>query len=188
MNLHIIHFFGPINTNAIQGLRDVALQAVAAGASEIRLHLSSEGGTLASAFTAYHFLRSLPIPITAHNFGNIESSALLLYLAAEDRLVAPQARFLLHSMHWGFGNQNVDHLRLTEHVNSLDFDAERYAKIFDERTKGAESHLNIRKQLKGNAKILNAESSLSAGISSSIVSTEGRCPKEATCWWVQISC
>ena len=56
--------------------------------------MSSAGGMVEEGISLYGFIRSLPVEITIHNIGNIDSIALAVYLAASKRLVNPDATFL----------------------------------------------------------------------------------------------
>ena len=60
MALHIVHFIGPINHNSASAIRNNCLQALQNGATEIELHMSSEGGNMTAGFALYFFLKSLP--------------------------------------------------------------------------------------------------------------------------------
>lgn len=42
--------------------------------------------------------------------------------------------FFLHEFAWGFTTGNVDIAALREHLESLEFDSDRYGKIFSEQT------------------------------------------------------
>jgi hypothetical protein len=75
MGLHIVHFIGPINHSSACTIRNLCLQALQSGASEIELHLSTEGGNMTAGFALYFFLKSLPLPLTTHNIGSIEAFA-----------------------------------------------------------------------------------------------------------------
>lgn len=185
MTTHVIHFFGPLSQPAVEQLRNCAMTAVhKQDATELCLHLSSDGGNLTAAFTAYHFLRSLGIPVTTHNMGNVESAAVLVYLGGTSRLTVTHGRFMLHALHWGYPGGPVDHDRLAEHARSLDFDAERFAKVFDESTKGAAQPVNVREHLAGRANILDAQCSVAAGISTAI--SDATVHKGATHWWPDV--
>lgn len=185
MSVHVIHFFGPLSQASVEQLRNCVLTGTEQqGATEICLHLSSEGGNLTAAFTAYHFLRSLAVPVTTHNLGNVESAAVLVYLAGATRLAVSHSRFMLHSLHWGFTAGSVDHDRLAEHARSLDFDAERYAKVFDERTSGAQQPANVRQHLAGRASILEPQAAIAAGIATAI--SDATTHRGATHWWPDV--
>ncbi len=168
MALHTIHFMRSINHETLAGLQHLVMNALADKATAISIYISSDGGTNDHGFAAYHFLRSIPVPITTHCIGNAESMAIILFLAGSTRLIVPHGKIKIHPMHWNFPGGPIDHDRLAEFVLSLNFDAERYAAIFDERTKGANEPVNVRSHLGGQAKLLDAHGAVSAGIATGI--------------------
>jgi ATP-dependent Clp protease, protease subunit len=182
MTLHVIHFMRSINPETLSGLQNVALSALQQGATELTIHISSDGGANDQGFAAYHFIRSLPVLVTMHCIGNVESMAVVMYLAGANRIIVPHGKIKVHPMHWGFPGGTVDHDRLTEYVASLDFDAKRYADIFDERTKGMTEIVNVRAHLAGQAKLLDATAAVASGIATSI--SDAKIPDTATRWWV----
>lgn len=184
MALHIVHFIGPINQHSVCTVRNLCLQALQSGASEIELHLSTEGGNMTAGFALYFFLRSLPLPLAAHNLGSVESVGVPIFLAAHKRYACPGTRFLVHPLHWGFGNLvAADHARVSEWRDCLDFDAERYARIFEDATRGAARPADIRANLTGKARIFSADDALQAGIVHQVV--QARLPEAgpASHWW-----
>ena len=115
----------------------------------------------------YFFLKSLPLPLTTFNVGSVESVGAAIFLAGQRRYACPGTRFLIHPLHWGFGNLvAADHARISEWRDCLDFDAERYAAIFDEATRGAPAPApaDIRAFLTRNARLYTAEQAATAGI------------------------
>ena len=165
MGLHIVHFIGPITHNSASAIRNNCLQALQNGATEIELHLSSEGGNMTAGFALYFFLKSLPVPLTTHNIGSVESVAVVIFLAGQKRYACPGTRFLIHPLHWGFGSLvAADHSRVSEWRDCLDFDAERYASIFLDATTAAGAPTDIRSNLTGNARIFDADGAVQAGI------------------------
>jgi ATP-dependent protease ClpP protease subunit len=181
---HIVHFIGPINHNTACTVRNLCLQALQSGASEIELHLSSEGGNMTAGFALYFFLKSLPIPLSTHNVGSIESIAVVIFLAGAKRYACPGTRFLVHPLNWGFGSLvAADHARVTEWRECLDFDAERYASIFDEATRGAEQADDIRTHLFGGARLFDAEQAVKAGIVHAAVQARLPAQGETSHWW-----
>jgi ATP-dependent Clp protease protease subunit len=183
MALHIVHFIGPINHTSACTVRNLCLQALQSGATEIELHMSTEGGNMTAGFALYFFLKSLPLPLTTHNIGSVESVGVVIFLAGQKRYACPGTRFLVHPLHWGFGNLvAADHSRVSEWRDCLDFDAERYARIFEEATQcGAEC--DIRSNLTGHARIFNAEQAVEAGIIEQAI--QARLPEAGTTshWW-----
>ena len=182
MTVHTVHFTRNINPETFAGFQNVVLSALKAGASELAIHMSSDGGNNDQGFAAYHFLRSLPVPITMHCIGNIESMAVVVFLAAQTRNIVPHGKIKIHPMHWGFPGGTVDHDRLSEYVDSLDFDANRYADIYEERTKGATTIIDVRNHLAGKAKLLTAAEAVEAGIATAI--SDAVVPADAIRWWV----
>jgi ATP-dependent protease ClpP protease subunit len=165
MSLHIVHFIGPINHSSVCCVRNLCLQALQNGATRIELHMSTEGGNMTSGFALYFFLKSLPVPLTTFNIGSVESVGVVIFLAGQQRYACPGTRFLVHPLHWGFGNLvAADHSRVSEWRDCLDFDAERYAQIFDEATAHAGVKEDIRANLFANARIYDAEQAVAAGI------------------------
>ena len=184
MSLHIVHFIGPINHSSACAIRNCCLQALQNGATEIELHMSTEGGNMTAGFALYFFLKSLPLPLTTHNIGSVESVGVVIFLAGQKRYACPGTRFLVHPLHWGFGSLvAADHSRVSEWRDCLDFDAERYATIFLETTRAAGHETDIRTNLTGNARIFTAEEAVQAGIVHDAI--QARLPAQGTTchWW-----
>jgi ATP-dependent Clp protease protease subunit len=184
MALHIVHFIGPINHTSACTVRNLCLQALQSGATELELHMSTEGGNMTAGFALYFFLKSLPLPLTTHNIGSVESVGVVIFLAGQKRYACPGTRFLVHPLHWGFGNLvAADHSRISEWRDCLDFDAERYASVFEEATGGAGAADDIRSHLTSNARIYNADQALAAGIIHEAI--QARLPDAGTTchWW-----
>lgn len=184
MALHIVHFIGPINHGSACTIRNLCLQALQNGASEIDLHMSTEGGNMTAGFALYFFLKSLPIPIHTHNIGSVESVGVVIFLAGQRRRACPGTRFLIHPLHWGFGSLvAADHARVSEWRDCLDFDAERYARIFDEATAEAGVDSTVRSNLFANARIYDAEQALAAGIVHEAAQARLPSAGETSHWW-----
>ena len=182
MTLHVINFMRSINAETLAGLQNVTLSALKDGATEIAIHISSDGGSNDQGFAVYHFLRSLPVQVTMHCIGNVESMAVVMFFAGAKRLIVPHGKIKIHPMQWGFSGGTVDHDRLAEFVDSLDFDAKRYANIFNERTQGANEAVDVGSHLMGKAKLLDAAASVEAGIATGVA--EAAIPATAILWWV----
>ena len=165
MALHIVHFIGPINHGSACTIRNLCLQALQSGATELELHMSTEGGNMTAGFALYFFLKSLPLALTTHNVGSVESVGVVIFLAGSKRYACPRTRFLVHPLHWGFGSLvAADHARVSEWRDCLDFDAERYAAIYEEATAPAGVQDDIRANLSGHARIFDTDQALAAGI------------------------
>lgn len=164
MSEHIIHFHCGVDQASTEHFRDRCLEALGKGATGLLLNLSTAGGSTALGFTLYNFLKSLKVPIRALNSGNIESMGIVIYLAAQERIVCPHSRFLIHPMSWYFNQSSVDHSRMREYLRSLDNDLQRYVNIYQSETVSAVHPLDIGRCLSAEEKVIRAEDSLACGI------------------------
>ncbi|MCX6120063.1 MAG: ATP-dependent Clp protease proteolytic subunit [Ignavibacteriales bacterium] len=185
MPIHVIHFYTSVSYESCNQLKNVCLDAVRQKAPEIHIHLSSGGGSTLYGFTLYNFIKSLPVPVTIHNLGSVESIAMIIFLAAPNRLSCSHSRFLLHSLQWDFtAATSVDHARLREHASALNNDMERYIDIFKERTQGAKEPIDVAACLSGNERFITAADSIKSGITHKVV--DATIPKDAINWWVNV--
>ena len=164
IRVDIIDFFGNLNQKTVQSLISIVGGAEINKTSEIIIRLSSGGGDLSPTFAAYQFLREVSVPLTIYNFGNVESSAVILYLAGNTRRAARSSRFMLHPFFWGFAPGPVYIAGLREAIATLEIDAKRYADIFYERTQGADKSVDVLKCLEGHPLVIGAEEARSYGI------------------------
>lgn len=184
--LHTIHFAAPINPVTASHLQNATLSVVSQGATAINYYISTEGGSTSYGFSLYNLIRSLPVPVTMHNIGSVESMGNILFLAADRRLTAPQSRFLIHPLRWEFNDGSVDHARLTEHVTCLDDDRDRYVEIFHQRAQDAGESLDILNCLTSTAKVLTPAEAITAGLAHGIEAPALPGPSDAVSWWVTL--
>lgn len=179
--IDIITFLAPISDHTISHLIDLTHTAQTEGSAEIHLHISSPGGRLYAAFTAYNFLRSLHLPFYTHNIGSIESTALMLYLASDCRSISPNCKFVLDNFEWTFPNVHVRLAELEEAHNLLSFDVQTYVRIFEERTaKG----YDVAACLSGASVVMSPDDAAKAGIVNESVSSPV-IPELAKLWMVR---
>lgn len=117
---------------------EVLLSNVAAlvnqGFREIHLLLSTPGGIVALGIAIYNVLRGLPINLTTHNVGNVDSIGAVIYLAGEHRYACPQATFMLHGVSFTSpGPSQFFEKNLKERLASIQADHERIKAIYNER-------------------------------------------------------
>ncbi|HGF5613379.1 MULTISPECIES: ATP-dependent Clp protease proteolytic subunit [Klebsiella pneumoniae complex] len=132
--IHTVHFMTDVTVASVSSLMDVCLKAISSPnqpASEIRIYISSKGGDTVAGFTAYNFLKSLPVKVKTHNLSNVESIANVIFMAGSERFANPLSRFLLHPLHWGFAAPQADHLRLREWAACLDDDLQRFVQVMN---------------------------------------------------------
>jgi ATP-dependent protease ClpP protease subunit len=131
----VLSFVGPIQYPATKNLRNACCQAVNSGASILTLLISSPGGSTVEGFALYHFLRSLPVELTTHNIGSIESIANIVFISGVKRFACSNTRFMYHDLTWTYGQQEtLDRDQMRQRAESLDADAHQFIEIFKSHT------------------------------------------------------
>lgn len=163
--MHSINFFAPINQDTFNGL----MNNIANSNDDIFIKFSSNGGDVNVSFRMYHYLRTLNRQVTIQNIGDVMSSAIIVFLAADIRFATSNSIFLIHALTCPLTESATLHT-LIDRQRSLQFDINRYNSVFIERTaKNICSPINILETLNGGSEIiLNAQDALSAGIISRI--------------------
>ena len=126
----VIKFFAPVIEETIYPLLETIDDKMRHGAREFVLLISSPGGDAFYGLSAYNYLRGLPITLTTHNFGAIDSMGVVLFCSGSRRLSVPQARFLLHGVSVTFAEEDTyEESQLEERLKEMRMDAENVAKV-----------------------------------------------------------
>jgi len=130
----VIKFFAPVIDVTINALMDAIDQKMKQGVTEFILLISSPGGSVFHGLSGYNYLKGLPVSITTHNFGSVDSMGIVLFCGGRKRLSVPQARFLLHAVSSGFKNERLEEKQLEERLKGLKIDIENIAKVIAANT------------------------------------------------------
>ena len=131
----VIRFFAPVIDATVNALMSAVDQKMKQGVKDFTVLISSPGGSVIHGLSAYNYLKGLPVSITTHNFGSVDSIGIVLYCAGSRRLSVPQARFLFHGVNVQFrGEQNLDEKLLEERLKGLRIDVENIAKVIAANT------------------------------------------------------
>ena len=130
----VIRFFAPVIDVSINALMSAIDQKMKQGVTQFILLISSPGGNVHQGLSAYNYLRGLPVTITTHNFGSVDSIGVVLFCGGSKRLSVPQARFLLHGVSAGFQNERLEEKQLEERLKGLKIDLENIAKVIAANT------------------------------------------------------
>ena len=131
----VIKFFAPIIDATINALMNAIDQKMRQGVRDFTILISSPGGSVFHGLSAYNYLKGLPATITTHNFGSVNSVAVVLYCAGSRRLSVPQAMFLLHGVGADFKqNEHLEEKQLEERLKGLRMDIENIAKVIAANT------------------------------------------------------
>jgi ATP-dependent Clp protease protease subunit len=130
----VIKFFAPVNEVTINALMKAIDDKMKQRVTNFVILVSSPGGTVHHGLSAYNYLKGLPVTITTHNFGSVDSIGVVLFCGGSRRLSVPQARFLLHGVSAGFGNERLEEKQLEERLKGLKIDLENIAKVIAANT------------------------------------------------------
>ncbi len=125
----VIKFFAPVVDTTINTLMQVIDQQMGRGVRQLKLLISSPGGSVFHGLSAYNYLRGIPMEITTHNFGSVDSIGVVLFCGGQRRLSVPQARFLLHGASATFRDGQLEEKQVEERLMGLRIDVENIAKI-----------------------------------------------------------
>jgi ATP-dependent Clp protease protease subunit len=129
-NTAYIKFFAGVNQASVNALMAAVEQKLGQGAKDIVLLISSTGGSAFYALSAYNFLKGVPAQVVTHNFGSVDSMAVVLFCAGDRRLSVPRARFVLHGLSFPFAQGvSLDEDQLGERLGSLRIDTENMAGV-----------------------------------------------------------
>lgn len=99
----LINFYAEVSEKSINDLIGFITQQTVVGMQnpdnildEIIIQISSSGGSSDHGLLAYNYLSQLNIPKTTIGMGNVDSAAVMIFLAGDKRLAMPNCRFLLH--------------------------------------------------------------------------------------------
>lgn len=131
----VVKFFAPVVDVTINALMNAIDQKMKQGVTDFTILISSPGGSVFHGLSAYNYLRGLPITVTTHNFGSVDSIGVVLYCGGSKRLSVPQARFLLHGVSSNFRqNQRLEEKKLEERLKGLQSDVQNIAKVIAANT------------------------------------------------------
>lgn len=130
MTVVAVRFFANVDDNTIRSLLTRIDEKMKAGIKDFILLISTQGGWVNSGLTAYNYLKGLPINITTHNIGAIDSIGMALYCVGTKRISSPNARFLIHSVNFTIqGTLQLSEVQLKEKLESLQIDTQNIAKV-----------------------------------------------------------
>jgi ATP-dependent Clp protease, protease subunit len=157
-----VTFSAEINQNTTQALIALLSQQINMGVKEVYLLLSTSGGNLMNGLNLFNVLCSLPVKLTTHNVGNIDSIGNVIFLAGKERYACPHSTFMFHGVGLDIpGQTRLERRFLRERLDSIAADELRIGSIIEER-----SRLNHRqiKNLFKEARTKDANYARSVGI------------------------
>jgi ATP-dependent Clp protease, protease subunit len=163
-----ISFSAEIMANTTETLIATITNAVNQGVRDVYLMISTPGGNVMNGLNLYNVLRGLPINLTTHNVGNVDSIGNVVFLAGNTRYACPHSTFMFHGVAAQIQAQGIVALAekdLRERLESINADQKRMGSIIKERTSLDEAAIG---GLFLEAKTKDADFAFSGGIVSEI--------------------
>jgi ATP-dependent protease ClpP protease subunit len=130
-----VSFSAEIIPSTTESLIAAISQCVNEGAASVYLMLSTPGGSVMNGMNLFNFLQGLPIDLTTHNVGNVDSIGNAVFLAGDKRFASPHSTFMFHGV--GFDpppGARLEEKFLRERLDSILADQKRIGGILEERT------------------------------------------------------
>jgi ATP-dependent Clp protease, protease subunit len=130
----VLSYIGPIGGMPTTRLRNALLHAINEKRPSITLLIQSNGGGIDEGFALYGLLKSLPVPITAHAIGPIESIANIVFLGAQTRYATEQSHFMFHPFTWTFQANAYEYQFIEGIQRHLAFSRSKFERIIEQNT------------------------------------------------------
>ena len=99
----LINFYASVSEQSVNDLINFITQQIAISLKnkdnpldEIIIQISSSGGSSDHGLLAYNYLKQLNVKKTTIGMGNVDSAAVMIFLAGDERLAMSSCRFVLH--------------------------------------------------------------------------------------------
>jgi ATP-dependent Clp protease, protease subunit len=130
-----ISFSAEINAHTTESLIAVFANEINQGKRDFYLMLSTPGGAVMNGLNLYNVLRGLPITLTTHNVGNVDSIGNAVFLAGQRRYACPHSTFMFHGVAFNFTQGvSLDERGSRERLSNILSDQKRIGSIIQERT------------------------------------------------------
>jgi ATP-dependent protease ClpP protease subunit len=130
-----ISFSAEVDQNAAENLMGIFAQRLNQGTKDFYLLLSSPGGNVMNGVTIYNFLKSLPINLTTHNIGIVDSIANVIFLAGETRYAVKNSSFLFHGVGFNVNQARFEEKNIKEQLKTIQRDQKLIADIIAEQSR-----------------------------------------------------
>ena len=133
--MHHIHFSMAVDQNSAHRLIDTLHATTMTQDLDVTLYINSPGGNVVAGIHAYNMISAMPLNLTTHNVGNVDSIANVIFLAGAKRAASPYSTFMFHSV--GFdqsGPIRLEERNLRQFLDSVVADNKRMGGIIASRT------------------------------------------------------
>jgi len=152
-----ILFTAAVQTAQSAKLRTALTDASNAG-NDIYILMSSLGGNVSEGLNLAAYMKTLPVKITTHNIGQIDSIANVVFAAGSTRYATPNSSFMFHGVSMHYERQDFIESQLLEQYRQVKRLRENIATVFSQHT--GISVADAEELMVTGATILNAQDAL----------------------------
>lgn len=136
-----ISFSAEVNQNTAENLMGIFAQRLNQGTKDFYLLLSSPGGSVMNGITIYNFLKSLPINLTTHNIGIVDSIANVIFLAGKTRYAVKNSSFLFYGVGFDINQARFEEKNVKEKLKMIQRDQKLIADIIAEQSQYTQAEI-----------------------------------------------
>ena len=131
-----VNFHAPIVPQSAGTLMKIISDLIQKGCAKITIAISSRGGDVSAGISLYNFLKGVPVEIETHNYGAVDSIAIVVFCAGKKRYCVPHARFLMHGVGFNVpGSTRFEEKILDEKLKDIKIDKKNIASVIAENCK-----------------------------------------------------
>lgn len=131
-----LSFSGEISPGSAQGLIATLSECCNQGVRRVYMMFSTPGGSVMHGMNLYNVMRALPIGLTIHNVGNVDSIGNVVFLAGDRRYACAHSTFMFHGVGFDMdGKQRLDEKLLREQLETVHAEHKRIGAVIQERSR-----------------------------------------------------
>jgi ATP-dependent protease ClpP protease subunit len=117
-----VTFLHGVQPPAVRALLGTLHQAIyGEGFKSIYLLMSTPGGSVDEGIMLFNALRALPVELTTHNVGNVDSIGNVVFLAGSKRYASANATFMWHGVGFDITNpQRIELKNVRDMLNGIE--------------------------------------------------------------------
>jgi len=101
----------------------------------VYLLISTPGGFVANGLNLYNILKGMPLELTTHNVGNVDSIGNIVFLAGSKRYATASATFMFHGVGFNIDqSQRLEEKDFRERLDGLLSDQKRIGDIISQHS------------------------------------------------------
>lgn len=155
-------YVGEINENGLLSLQNY-IKSQKERITNLTINISSLGGAVTPGIAMYNYLKKQGFNIITHNFGEVSSAAILLYLAGKIRTASAISKFMIHPIKFGL-NEALSYYQIEELLKNIEADITNYSKIVNSGTDSLHGKYDVDQYLRTQTLTFNKDSAFACGI------------------------